>query len=285
MNRPFVFLTVYVSFVHGVSGVDADGVSVSVKEGDSIIFHTGVQTNQQDRIIWYFNDIRIAKINRDQSKICTDVQCNEGTERFRDRLKLDHQTGSLTITNTRTEHAGRYHLEVISSSNSSEKIFSVSVHGVSAADTNEVKMKSVMEGQYIMLDTGVIIDQGDSIMWYFNDNRIAYISWGPEIWKSRRFRDRLQLDHQTGSLNIRNVKTTDTGQYKLEITNSSSIQHFLSISSNSVKRFSVTVSAVPGSGLSSGAVAGICVPVVLLVMAVVIYCCHRTNKSKMVNKG
>uniref|UniRef100_A0A8C2CG13 Ig-like domain-containing protein n=1 Tax=Cyprinus carpio TaxID=7962 RepID=A0A8C2CG13_CYPCA len=34
-------------------------------------------------------------------------------ERFRDRLKVDHQTGSLIITNTRTEHTGLYQLQII----------------------------------------------------------------------------------------------------------------------------------------------------------------------------
>ncbi len=66
-------------------------------EGDSVTLHTGVKANQQGRIRWYFNGIRIAQINGDLSKTCTDVQCNEDTETFRDRLKLDHQTGSLTI--------------------------------------------------------------------------------------------------------------------------------------------------------------------------------------------
>ncbi len=65
-------------------------------EGDSVTLFTDVKTNQQEKIKWYFNDIRLAETTGDQSKICADVQCKE---RFRDRLELDHQTGSLTITN------------------------------------------------------------------------------------------------------------------------------------------------------------------------------------------
>ncbi|KAL0149457.1 hypothetical protein M9458_055245, partial [Cirrhinus mrigala] len=84
-------------------------------EGDSVTLHTGVKTNQQDRIRWYFNDTRIAQITGDLSKICTDVQCNEGTERFSRRLKLDHQTGSLTIMNITNKHSGVYKLLISSS--------------------------------------------------------------------------------------------------------------------------------------------------------------------------
>ncbi|XDV24066.1 hypothetical protein PO909_028345 [Leuciscus waleckii] len=97
-------------------------------EGDSVTLHTGVVKTQQDRIRWYCNDTRIAQINGDLSKTCTDVQCNEGNERFRGRLKLDHQTGSLTIMNIRTEDSGLYKLKIISDSSISEKIFIFSVH-------------------------------------------------------------------------------------------------------------------------------------------------------------
>ncbi|KAL0161281.1 hypothetical protein M9458_045006, partial [Cirrhinus mrigala] len=56
------------------------------------------------------------------------VQCNEETERFRDRLKLDHQTGSLTITNIKNTDSGEYKLKIISiSERESEKIFNVSI--------------------------------------------------------------------------------------------------------------------------------------------------------------
>ncbi|KAI2646923.1 SLAM family member 6 [Labeo rohita] len=104
-------------------------------------------------------------------------------------------------------------------------------------------MNSVKEGEYITLDTGVITDKNDLIMWYFNGKRLAYFTGGPEIWKSpSRFSKRLQLDYQTGSLNITNIKTTDSGLYKLEITNSSSINTLLSISSRQDKIFHVIVS-------------------------------------------
>ncbi|KAG1946401.1 hypothetical protein F2P79_013862 [Pimephales promelas] len=111
-------------FNASLSGVDTD--AVSVMEGDSVTLHTGVQTNQQQDIKWYFKDTRIAQINGNLNKSCTDVQCKDGDERFRDRLKLDNQTGSLTITNTRTSDSGEYKLYI--SSNNIEKIFSVAVH-------------------------------------------------------------------------------------------------------------------------------------------------------------
>ncbi|KAI2646755.1 Thiol protease/hemagglutinin PrtT [Labeo rohita] len=116
-----------VDFVLCVSGVYTERVSVSVTEGDSVTLHTEVERQHQENIKWYVSSVRIAQISGDLSFICTDVQCNEGTERFRDRLKLDNQTGSLTITNTRTTDSGEYKLRIFSSDSESEKIFSVSI--------------------------------------------------------------------------------------------------------------------------------------------------------------
>ncbi len=108
-----------------VPGFGSDKISVSVMEGDSVTLHTGVETNQQQYIQWYFSSTRIAQITGDLSYICTDDQCKE---RFRNRLQLDKQTGSLTIMTTRTTDTGEYILEIISSKYS-HKIFSVSVTG------------------------------------------------------------------------------------------------------------------------------------------------------------
>ncbi|XP_056109100.1 carcinoembryonic antigen-related cell adhesion molecule 1-like isoform X2 [Rhinichthys klamathensis goyatoka] len=259
---------------NGVFGVGSD--EVSVMEGDSVTLNTGVKTNQQEDIKWYFKDTRIAQINGDLNKTCTDVQCNEGTERFRGRLKLDHQTGSLTIRNINTIDFGLYELKIISRSSISGKIFNVSVHGVSAAKQDEVKRKSVKEGESVTLDPVVIRKPSDVMMWYFNDILIAEITGDlskicTDVQCKERFRDRLKLDHQTGSLNITNTRNTDSGEYKLQMIFNNS-----SFSITRVKRFNLTVI---NSGLSSGAVAGIVVAVVLLVSAVitaaVIYYRHK----------
>ncbi len=105
--------------------MSVDGTDeVSVMEGDSVTLHTDVDTNQQDRMTWYFKNIRIAQINGNKSKICTDEEC---PQRFRDRLTL--RDGSLVITNINTTDAGVYQLQI--PSRNIEKTFSVTVHGES----------------------------------------------------------------------------------------------------------------------------------------------------------
>ncbi len=99
-------------------------------EGDSVTLHINVTVTQQSRIKWYLNDSRIAQLIGHTSR-CTDVQCEDADERFRDRLELDHQTGSLTIMNTRTTDSGLYKVTISSNRDSSEKTFNVSVHGES----------------------------------------------------------------------------------------------------------------------------------------------------------
>ncbi len=115
----------------GVFSVGTDGLSAFVMEGDSVTLQTNVETQQQEDIKWYFNVTRIAQISGDLSFICTDVQCNEHTERFENRLELDNKTGTLTIRDIRTTDSGLYELKIISIRNSSEKTFNVTVHGES----------------------------------------------------------------------------------------------------------------------------------------------------------
>ncbi|XP_048038268.1 SLAM family member 5-like, partial [Megalobrama amblycephala] len=101
--------------------------SVSVMEGDSVTLHTSVtKIREDDDILWKFGaeNSLIAKISIENQIFST----SDGTdERFRDRLKLDNQTGSLTITNITTEHAGVYQLE-LNGAKLTTKTFSVSVY-------------------------------------------------------------------------------------------------------------------------------------------------------------
>ncbi|ROI15257.1 T-lymphocyte surface antigen Ly-9 [Anabarilius grahami] len=104
------------------------GDSVSVMEGDSVTLYNNVtEIREDDDILWKYGaeNSLIVQINRENqiSSIYDDVP--DG--RFRDRLKLDDQTGSLTITNITTEHAGVYELH-ISGAKRSSKTFSVSVY-------------------------------------------------------------------------------------------------------------------------------------------------------------
>ncbi|XDV23443.1 hypothetical protein PO909_028021 [Leuciscus waleckii] len=102
----FVMITFFFLFswsLAGVFGVD-EVKSVSVTEGESVTLNSGeTETQTADLIMWSFgqNNSLIAKINRQNNKR------EFPNERFRDRLKLD-QTGSLTVTNTRTTDSGLY---------------------------------------------------------------------------------------------------------------------------------------------------------------------------------
>uniref|UniRef100_A0A671SE17 Ig-like domain-containing protein n=1 Tax=Sinocyclocheilus anshuiensis TaxID=1608454 RepID=A0A671SE17_9TELE len=98
--------------------------SLSVMEGDSVTLHTDTDTQRNDAVIeWMFGpenpDTVIAEINRANINHITD-------ERFRDRVKMDSQTGSLTITNIRTTDSGLYKVE-ITTNPEAEKIFNVTV--------------------------------------------------------------------------------------------------------------------------------------------------------------
>ncbi|XP_039538607.1 uncharacterized protein LOC120486572 isoform X2 [Pimephales promelas] len=247
-----------------IFNVTVSGAEVFLKEGDSVTLNTGVQTNQQDRVKWYFNNTQIAQINGDQSKICTDDQCKE---RFRDRLKLDHQTGSLTITHTTKTHSGEYQLQIFGSN--IEKTFSLEVDGVSAAGRDEVK--TVKEEEPVTLDSGIIQKTIDLITWYFNDIVIAEITGDQsqictDDQCKERFRDRLKLDRQTGSLIITHTTNTHSGIYTLEIniiSNSFSIRR--------MKSFSVTMTATSRNPYVRAGILGLVFAAAAAVAAALIY--------------
>ncbi|KTG06644.1 hypothetical protein cypCar_00047405 [Cyprinus carpio] len=101
-------------------------------------------------------------------------------------------------------------------------------------------MKSVTEGDSVTLNTDVTeVQRDDQILWMFGpkETRIAELyKQSIDMFSSNEiFGDRLQLESFTGSLTIRNISSTDSGLYKLQIRSNRR---------NSDKTFNVTVYAV-----------------------------------------
>ncbi|XP_077081638.1 uncharacterized protein LOC143735405 isoform X2 [Siphateles boraxobius] len=253
-SNPVLFLLL----LSGVFGVEAVK-TVSVMEGDSVTLNTDVtETQNFNEIQWRFGESGSVIANTDGSK----SSYPHHTEIFSGRLQIDHQTGSLTIKNMRIKHSGLYKLQISSNSGTSSMSFSVTVYesptdAVIDAGEAEMKTVSVMEGDFFILRTDVNETHGDElIVWWFDRKLIAKCDIEAKSLMNdtdERFRDRLQLDHQTGSLNVTNTRTADSGVYTVKISSSKQTLY---------NKFSVTV-----SGLSSGAVAGIVIVVLLLVFS------------------
>ncbi|KAG1928780.1 hypothetical protein F2P79_023436 [Pimephales promelas] len=242
---------------------------VTVMEGDSVTLLTNLsEILNDDTILWLFGpkDSFISQITRKDdlnSIYFTD------DERFRHRLQVDQNTGSLTVRNTRIRHSGQYKLSI-----SRKKIFNVTVFGV-VNKMNEVKSISVKEGESVTLNIYTDIRPDDLILWRFGDQGILLAKIDVKTDETslndddERFRDRLKIDHQTGSLIITNTRTEHSGLYELQIRGSESSQRFL-----------LSVTAVSDPGLSPGAIAGITVAILLVLVVVVIYHLYMISKLK-----
>ncbi|XP_026054406.1 uncharacterized protein LOC113040282 isoform X2 [Carassius auratus] len=233
---------------------------LSVKEGNSVTLNSNINEIQRDDVIrWRFEHLNtpVAEISRKEGIFKT---YNGLDERFRDRLQLEYLTGSLTIRDIGTSHSGVYEADIRigSSGYTTHKSFNVTV-------SDAVKTVSVIEGETVTLQTVTEIQTDDLILWMFEGTVVAEINKAAQRFSiydgpDGRFRDRLKLDNQTGSLTITDTRTTDSGLYEVKIRNSRRTIN---------GRFTVTVT---GPGLSPAAVAGIVgviVAVVILVTAAV----------------
>uniref|UniRef100_A0A8C1H8H8 Ig-like domain-containing protein n=1 Tax=Cyprinus carpio carpio TaxID=630221 RepID=A0A8C1H8H8_CYPCA len=255
---------------------ETDGVkSVSVMEGDPVTLQCDVsEVQRDDLIVWRFGDkgLLLAKIDVESNE----TLLNDADERFRDRLKLS-ESRSLTIKKTRTTDSGLYEVQIRGSESSQRFLLSVSavpdsglspgfiagivlavllVAAVVAAVViyyrrkiselqKQVVMKvSVVKGGSVTLETRTKIQRADEILWTFGAENCLVVRADPRITIGERFTGRLKLDEKTGSLSIRNIKTADSGHFKLQIINSEK---------TTFRRFNVSVTESTGKQVNESA--------------------------------
>ncbi|XP_073700676.1 SLAM family member 5-like [Garra rufa] len=219
---------------------------ISMKEGDSVTLDSDLTEIMDDEIKWTFGrgNTLIAEINKQAKGFTVYDDVLDG--RFRDRLKLDEKNGSLTITNITTEHAGVYKVWI----NSMRLFFFLSVY-------DEM---SVKEGDSVTLNSGLSKTVLEQIFWmYMNKNTLIAVMNAWSTWSSivkddildGRFRDRLKLDEQTGSLTITNITTEHAGPYFLVIERGPTNQLFKAFHVSVYTRLSVPVISSNSSQCSS----------------------------------
>ncbi|XP_048038213.1 SLAM family member 9-like, partial [Megalobrama amblycephala] len=164
-------------FSPGVFGVD-ELKSVSVMEGDSVTLNSDLtEIDDEDLILWRFGaeNTLIVKISLLEGRITVYGDVLDG--RFRDRLKLDHQTGSLTITNITTEHAGDYQLLT----NSVRKSFTLTVHArlpvpVISRDSSQCSSSSSSSSSNCSLVCSAVNVGHVTLSWYKGNSLLSSIS-------------------------------------------------------------------------------------------------------------
>ncbi|XP_058617698.1 SLAM family member 9-like [Onychostoma macrolepis] len=176
MSHMLVLFCLYWYHLIGVFGAETNEVqSVSKMEGDSVTLHTDVtEIHEDDDILWNFGAEKIAEINRATGIFITYDDGLDG--RFRDRLKLNKHTGSLTITNITTQHTGLYKLE-IRGAKLTLKTFSVSVYArlsVPAISSNSSQCSS--SSSYCSLLCSVVNVSHVSLSWYKGNSLLSSIS-------------------------------------------------------------------------------------------------------------
>ncbi|XP_042611977.1 uncharacterized protein LOC122134324 [Cyprinus carpio] len=136
---------------------------ITVMEGESVTLEPAYEIKKDDVIQCLFGDEEqqtlIAEFIGKAREIF--IYDDVADERFRDILELDETTGSLTITNTRTEHSGVYRLQIRSSSGVSEQTFIVTVR-------DKVEWK-FLEEDSVTLKPDTKIQRDDQVMKVIGD--------------------------------------------------------------------------------------------------------------------
>ncbi|XP_036420132.1 CD48 antigen-like [Colossoma macropomum] len=170
-RRAFICLIIYTTGLLCSAGEEV--VRLQELEGNTVTIHTGLTGVQSDaHILWFYGpenaDIKIVNSQIIRGEIITDYD----SERFRDRLQLNRNSGSLTITNISREDSGVYKLHIITGSISVWS-FSVDVYApVSKPVIRNQPEKRESCSPLCSMENGKDV----SLSWYDEKERISSIS-------------------------------------------------------------------------------------------------------------
>ncbi|XP_059426013.1 SLAM family member 9-like isoform X1 [Carassius carassius] len=182
MEKMFCFF-VFCCFWHLVVFGVEDEVK-SVTEGESVDLQTHVTELQtRDLITWTFGHSTtcIALINKEEGTVSTYDDVLDG--KFRNRLKLDHQTGSLTITNTRNTDSGLYTVNIKGTNTTTTYRFNLTVYAhlsvpVISSNTSQCSSSSSSSSsqQNCSLLCSVVNVGHVTLSWYKGNSLLSSIS-------------------------------------------------------------------------------------------------------------
>ncbi|KAK2906652.1 hypothetical protein Q8A67_005637 [Cirrhinus molitorella] len=239
--------------------------SVSVMEGDSVTLYTNVtEIYKADLILWTFGPeiTRIAQINRMANKISY-YDALDG--RFTDRLRLDKQSGSLTITNITAEHAGLYgFLQIIGGQEFSPKKFNIIVSARLPAPV-------ITRNSSQCSSLGSSISKCSLVCSVVNVSHVT-LSW----YKGNSLLSSISVSDLSISLSLPlEVEYQDTNTYSCVLNNpiSNQTQHL------DISKLCHTCSA-PGLPAGHIALVCFCALTVAAVVCVIVYCCHQRRPKQ-----
>uniref|UniRef100_A0A8C1S4M1 Immunoglobulin domain-containing protein n=1 Tax=Cyprinus carpio TaxID=7962 RepID=A0A8C1S4M1_CYPCA len=133
-------------------------------------------------------------------------------------IHLKDQTPDLVISNIQSDQTGVYKVEINTISKVVHRKYCIAVG-------DEMKIVSVKEGESVTLRTGAVdIQAFDLILWEYEDHPMAKIDRTlhqlPKNSVSSRFAGRLSQNENNGYLTISDSRSTDSGDYHLNMNNS-----------------------------------------------------------------
>uniref|UniRef100_A0A8K9X5N4 Immunoglobulin subtype domain-containing protein n=1 Tax=Oncorhynchus mykiss TaxID=8022 RepID=A0A8K9X5N4_ONCMY len=187
---------VFFLFKKTTTTVNAEVNTLTGRERQSVTLHTGLTGLQADNIFWFFGPF-IPNTSIVESQVIRGENITEFKGRFREKLQLDRETGSLTIRNLTLNNSGF-----------GKRITVCAVILMTQLIDHGMESSRFTFQPYFY----TLLECINCKEWqlYIGENITEF---------KGRFREKLQLDRETGSLTIRNLTLNNSGVYQLDFFN------------------------------------------------------------------